>query len=322
MSTQKYKLSRAVDKVFQMPNNIDITSGGTMTPSKNIFMSGQPVSEGSGGKSRHWIILFICELCFGIAIIWLYLGMRGIMRLGGFVASGGPYHIAHQAPDWVWMVFVSVFLGIIAVFVSFFATKRIGGPNLMFLAWSALFLSLGWNFMEFGFNPPMGDGLAWGWIIPGLCFIPMGAIPLLLILFGVRKHFRSRRELQSQAEARAESLPKQTPWFPSLVFQLVAVGMGIYLGMGFFNAQVKPDTSNSKIEKQKTVGKRTSKKPSYHGSSVEFNNGGRVLTLMGLPDGSWDIVFEGEVYERISELPRDAQKLFRESLEKVEGVKK
>jgi hypothetical protein len=244
------------------------------------------------------------------------------MRLGGFVASGGPYHIAHQAPGWTWMIFVSVFLGIIAVFVSFFATRRINGPNLMFLAWSALFLSLGWNFMEFGLNPPMGDGVAWGWIIPGLCFIPMGAIPLLLILSHVRKRFRTRRELQSQAEAEGKNLPKQMPWIPFLVFQLFAVGLGIYLGMGFFNAQVNPDTPNSKIEKQKTVGKRSSEKSSYTGTSVEFENGGRILTLMGLPDGSWDIVFEGEVYERISELPKDAQKLFRKSLEKVSGIKK
>lgn len=209
MSTKKYKKRATVDKGFWMPNNIDIITGGNMTPSKNIFMTGQPISEGSGGKVRHWIILFICELCFGIAIIWLYLGMRGVMRLGGFVASGGPYHIAHQAPGWTWMVFVSVFLGLIAVFVSFFATKRIGGPNLMVLAWSALFLSLGWNFAEFGIHPPGGDGLAWGWIICAICFIPMGLIPLLFIISHVRKHFRSRRDIQSQSDARGQNMKKE-----------------------------------------------------------------------------------------------------------------
>lgn len=293
-----------------------------MTLSKNIFMSGQPISEGSGGKPRHWIILFFCQLCFGIAITWLYLGMRGIMRLGGFVASGGPYHIAHQAPGWVWMLPVSIFLGLIAIFISFGASKHIGGPNLMALAWSALFLSTGWNFLEFGFNPPVGDGLAWGWIICAVCFIPMGAIPLLIIIFSVRKHFRSQRDKQSQFDAQGQSMKKETRWLPSLVFQLIAVGLGIYLGIGFFNTQSNPDRSDSKTVKYETTGKPSSKKSQYHGTSVEFENKGRILTLMALPDGSWDIVFEGEVYERISELPRDAQKLFRKSLEKVKGIKK
>lgn len=293
-----------------------------MTPSKKIFMSGQPISEGSGGKPRHWIMLFVCELCFGIAIIWLYLGMRGIMRLGGFVASGGPYHIAHHAPGWTWMIFVSVFLGLIAVFVSFFATKRIGGPNLMALAWSALFLSLGWNFAEFGIHPPGGDGLAWGWIICAICFIPMGLIPLLFIISIVRKHFRTRRDTQSQFDARGQTVKKETRWLPSLVFQIIAVGLGIYLGMGFFNTQVKPKQPDTKTVKQKTTSNRSLKKSSYHGQSVEFENKGRILTLMALPDGSWDIVFEGEVYERIRDLPSDAQKLFRKSLEKVKGIRK
>ena len=120
-----------------------------MTNSKKIFMTGQPISEGSGAKFRHWILFLFSQLCFAISITALYLSMRGIMHLGGFVASGGPYHIAHQAPGWVWMLPVSIFLGLISVFVSFAAGRRIGGPNLMSLAWSALFLSLGWNFLEF-----------------------------------------------------------------------------------------------------------------------------------------------------------------------------
>ncbi len=293
-----------------------------MTNSRKIFMTGKPISEGSGGKLRHWMVLSISQFCFGIAITLLYLCMRGIMHLGGFVASGGPYHIAHQAPDWVWMMPVSIFLGLIAVFASFAATKRIGGPNLMALAWSALFLSLGWNFLEFGFSPPMGEGPVWGWIICAVFFIPMGAIPLLIIISSVHKHFRSRREEQSHYETDGESRQKKVKWGPSLLLQLIAVGLGIYLGIGFFNTQANPEKSDSKTVKQETSRKSLPKKSQYHGTSVEFQNKGRILTLMALPDGSWDIIFEGEVYERISELPKDIQRLFRKSLEKVKGVRK
>ena len=293
-----------------------------MTNSRKIFMTGQPISEGSGAKFRHWILFLFSQLCFAISITALYLSMRGIMHLGGFVASGGPYHIAHQAPGWVWMLPVSIFLGLISVFVSFAAGRRIGGPNLMSLAWSALFLSLGWNFLEFGFSPPMGQGPVWGWIIPGVLFVPMGAIPLLIIIFSVRKHFRSRREEQSHYETDGESRQKKVKWGPSLLLQLIAVGLGIYLGIGFFNTQANPQRSDSKTVKQETSRKSSSKKSQYHGTSVEFQNKGRILTLMALPDGTWDIVFEGEVYERISELPRDIQRLFKKSLENVKGVKK
>lgn len=293
-----------------------------MTNSRKIFMTGKPISDGSGGKLSHWMALLISQLCFGIAIAWLYLCMRGIMRLGGFVASGGPYHIAHQAPGWVWMMPVSIFLGLIAVFASFAATKRIGGPNLMALAWSGLFISLGWNFLEFGLYPPMGEGPVWGWIIPGVLFIPMGAIPLLIIFSSVRASLRTRRENQGLYETDGENRQKRVKWGPSLLLQLIAVGLGIYLGIGFFNTQTNPQRSDSKTVKKETSRKSLPKKSQYHGTSVEFQNKGRILTLMALPDGSWDIVFEGEVYERISELPKDIQRLFRKSLENVKGVRK
>jgi hypothetical protein len=33
-----------------------------------------------------------------------------------------------------------------------------------------LFLALGWNFIEFGLDPPGGEGTVWGWLIPGVLF--------------------------------------------------------------------------------------------------------------------------------------------------------
>jgi hypothetical protein len=61
------------------------------------------------------------------------------------------------------------------------------------LAWPGLFLSLGWNFLEYGIAPPAdlgADGPEWGWVIPGLMFVAMGAVPLWLA-WSVRHEIRS-----------------------------------------------------------------------------------------------------------------------------------
>jgi hypothetical protein len=59
-------------------------------------------------------------------------------------------------------------------------------PSFGGLLWPALFISLGWNFLEYGFDPPFGEGLAWGWLVCGVLFMLMGGIPLW-IWFGVRR---------------------------------------------------------------------------------------------------------------------------------------
>ncbi len=48
--------------------------------------------------------------------------------------------------------------------------------GLVFLAWPALFLSLGWNFLAYGFFPPEG-GWVWSWLFCGVLFVLMGAVP-------------------------------------------------------------------------------------------------------------------------------------------------
>jgi hypothetical protein len=149
----------------------------------------QPMQGGSGW--RRLAIFYFTIYGVAFCITCLYHGMRGIMRLGGMVASGGPYAIAHPAPSWVWVMPLSIVLGMILFFVNLFTSPAEDGINLMPLAWPGLFLSLGWNFLEFTFNPP-GGGLAWGWLICGVLFILMGGFPLLLIFKAAREKFRSR----------------------------------------------------------------------------------------------------------------------------------
>jgi hypothetical protein len=108
--------------------------------------------------------------------------MRAVLDVGGFCAQGGPYEIRTPCPKGVaWIVPVSIFAGIASVGIGFLGVFREGGPRPYVFAWSALFLALGWNFLEYGFDPPDG-GSAAGWLVCGFAFVIMGGIPLVFLL--------------------------------------------------------------------------------------------------------------------------------------------
>jgi hypothetical protein len=150
----------------------------------------QPLGANRGWKGKALFHFTLLAIAFCISV--LYHGMRPIMRLGGMVASGGPYAIAHPAPSWVWVIPLSVVFGMACVFINMFSHDP-EGVNLLPLAWPALFLSLGWNFLEFAFHPP-GGGLAWAWLICGVVFAAMGGIPLLLAVKPMREKMRARSQ--------------------------------------------------------------------------------------------------------------------------------
>ncbi len=108
-------------------------------------------------RTRKWVLTFIGALGVAAALTGLFYGMRSVMEIGGSCASGNtPFEIARPCPDGVGAVMVgSIFGGLI--FLGIYAFSTIG-PNLTLLAWPALFLSLGWNFLEYGVNPPTDDG--------------------------------------------------------------------------------------------------------------------------------------------------------------------
>ena len=127
----------------------------------------------------------VAGLCACLTVIWL--SMRAVMNVGGFCAEGGPYVIETPCPEGVPLLLT---LGIFGLFLfgglTVWKGALMGGPYgfLVGLAWPALFLSLGWNFLEYAFNPPgpPGQGIVWGWLIPGAVFIVMGAVPVLAVL--------------------------------------------------------------------------------------------------------------------------------------------
>ncbi len=105
----------------------------------------------------------------------LFLAMRGVLELGGFVASGGPYAIAHPAPSWIWMVPTSILSGAAFIGIQMAGARRLGGFTLLLPMWVVVFLALGGNFLDFGFRA-RGAGIAW--IVCGVVFWMMAAMPL------------------------------------------------------------------------------------------------------------------------------------------------
>jgi hypothetical protein len=128
-----------------------------------------------------WGSLAVATACLTV----MFLSMRAVMEIGGFCASGGPYVIESECPKGVsWMMTLSVFAGLIALGVHVVASFSLPGPRFALLAWPALFLSLGWNFWEYGLDPgtESDDGTVAGWIFCGVIFVLMGGLPLVWLL--------------------------------------------------------------------------------------------------------------------------------------------
>lgn len=121
---------------------------------------------------------------FSLGLTALYRGMRSVMiEAGGFCAQGGPYEIANECSNGqITLTFAGVLVLLVFGAVLAGASGPAGGSGMgaIFLMWAALFGALGVNFLQLGFDPPDGSGLAWGWIVPGVVFELMalgGLIP-------------------------------------------------------------------------------------------------------------------------------------------------
>jgi len=192
-------------------------------------------------SARQWMWLLLLPFGFAFLLTSLFLAMRGVMDLGGMVAIGGPYEIAEPAPGYWWIFPVAIIGCIMIVFASmgmFSLGRGMAGPqNLPFtnaetfskgggrvnlvtlFFWPAIFLSLGWNFLEYGFFA--AEGMAWGWAVCGVVFVVMGGLPLYLLLKNT-----TRARLLEAVKRNAGTL------WP----QLIGIAAGIPLGILFFRA--------------------------------------------------------------------------------------
>jgi hypothetical protein len=133
---------------------------------------------------RESLLVLLAVAALSAALTVVFLSMRSVMRIGGACASGQtPFVIAHPCPKGIPLLMVG---GIWSLFIfgglyAWRASKD-GIPSLLLLAWPALFLSLGWNFVYFGIHPPGAGGLAWGWLVCAGVFALMGGLPLVVMV--------------------------------------------------------------------------------------------------------------------------------------------
>jgi hypothetical protein len=161
----------------------DVVAGA---PSKLVRRSALMVIGGVGATAA-LVILFLC--------------MRSVMEIGGVCASGNTAFTPRvPCPSGVpGLMIGSIFLGLVAI--GMYAVSAYG-VNLVLLAWPALFLSLGWNFLDFGVNPPIGSGPSFGWLVCAVIFILMGGIPLVILIGAVLRGHESRLRSVDQARLR------------------------------------------------------------------------------------------------------------------------
>jgi len=141
-----------------------------------------PLVELPGNESQPiagYAIFFvgIALVAYGITSLWF--GMRDVMDVGGYCADGGSAYVIQQhCPDSAeLLIFTGIPAGIIGLFIAMWGAAKSarGAITLLLLGWPALFISLGYNFIDYAINPPenMGGGTA-GWWVCGVLFALMG----------------------------------------------------------------------------------------------------------------------------------------------------
>ncbi|HEX6310977.1 MAG TPA: hypothetical protein VF152_05075 [Acidimicrobiia bacterium] len=126
-----------------------------------------------------WLGVAVSAAGVAASVTVVYLAMRDTMATaGGFCARGGPYEIASECDSGTFgLLFggIVAFLAFTALHVAFSTWAR--GPQVgLFAILGALFLALGWNFVDFGLDPPGASerGIVFGWLLPGVVFWLIG----------------------------------------------------------------------------------------------------------------------------------------------------
>lgn len=109
----------------------------------------------------------------------IYMSMRSVMDIGGScgtidnegVIRSCPSGVAGLLPGAIWagLIFTGLYVLVCAKFKV---------PSFVSLLWPALFLSLAYNFFDYGVR----GGVNGGWIVCGIVFALMGVVPLLWAL--------------------------------------------------------------------------------------------------------------------------------------------
>ena len=134
------------------------------------------------------LLLVVAVAGLAMCITLVYEAMRSVMDVGGACADGGPYVSAQPCPDGSP---AAMLLGIFGLFgfggLGMVFGAKVGGYGWVpLLAWTGLFAALGWNFLDYGLlNPPPGEPVEWGYVIPGVLFQLMAWVPVAVVVMGL-----------------------------------------------------------------------------------------------------------------------------------------
>jgi hypothetical protein len=103
-----------------------------------------------------------------------------LLEIGGTCAGGGPFVGERPCPEGVPLAIAGGVLGaLVCSWINIrLAIKYSIGSMIILVGWPGLFLSLGYNFVEFGLNPASGDGVVWLWLVCAGVLGLVGAAPL------------------------------------------------------------------------------------------------------------------------------------------------
>jgi hypothetical protein len=191
------------------------------------------------------------------ALTLVFLSMRSVMNVGGFCAEGGPYDIRQHCPQGITGILpASIVGGLLLAGIYAFALGWWNIPGFVTLLWSALFLSLGWNFFQYAIDPPgTSKGVVGGWLVCGIVFALMGGLPLIIFARATARAFLQAEDPEpafsdipivyatgheaaaadakhKEAQSAVMSGAARVYW---LCVQLGAIGAGIWGGVGLFD---------------------------------------------------------------------------------------
>jgi hypothetical protein len=144
----------------------------------------------SGGVLRR--VFAAAVLGLGIAagaaaITLLSMLLRSATAVGGSCADGDALLADQPCRSHTGAaLLIAVACALVCLLAVSWGAAVLGAPRPLFLAWPVLALTLGWNFLRDGFDPPMGEGIALGYVVGGVVFLLLGAGPLLLRLSAPR----------------------------------------------------------------------------------------------------------------------------------------
>jgi hypothetical protein len=152
-------------------------------------------ASGFPGRRAVAVVVLGVGLAAGAAATTiLSLIMRSVTAVGGSCADGGPDVPTQPCPSGTGTALLLVFAcALTCVIGTLWAASVVEAPMPLLLAWPALFLTLGWNFLEDGLDPPMGEDVALGFVVCGVLFVLVGAGPVLMGAWTVCRDRRSRR---------------------------------------------------------------------------------------------------------------------------------